>query len=222
MILCVETTSLNCSVALCNASGLIDLIEHREKGYTHAEKLHVFIDDLLRRNNLSSKDLEAVAVSMGPGSYTGLRIGVSSVKGFCYALNIPLIAVSTLEMLVSGVEETDSNVPIIPMIDARRMEVYMQVFSSEKKAISEVEAKVLDATYFETLPPNSIVIGAGADKFKEILPPHIHLVEGIYPSAKMMVEAAISKFQKREFEHIAYFEPFYLKDFVAGTPKPMK
>ncbi|MEZ4799445.1 MAG: tRNA (adenosine(37)-N6)-threonylcarbamoyltransferase complex dimerization subunit type 1 TsaB [Flavobacteriales bacterium] len=222
MILCVETTSLNCSVALCNESGRIDLLEHREKGYTHAEKLHVFIDEILKRNQITSKDLQAIAVSMGPGSYTGLRIGVSSVKGLCYALNIPLMAISTLEMLLSAVAVEEVYSQIIPMIDARRMEVYMQVFSNERAAKTEVEANILDATYFENLPSNTLVLGEGADKFKSLLPTSVKLQEGVFPSASMMVQLALSKFQKKQFEDVAYFEPFYLKEFIAGTPKAIK
>lgn len=222
MILCIETTSLNCSVALCNESGLIDLIEQREKGFTHAEKLHVYIEEILKRNQISTKELEAVAVSMGPGSYTGLRIGVSSAKGLCYALNIPLIAISTLEMLLSAASIEETYAEIIPMIDARRMEVYMQVFSNKRIPMSVVEAKILDTTYFENLPVNTLILGEGADKFKEVLPDSVKLLEGVFPSAKMMVELTLSKFQTKQFEDVAYFEPFYLKEFIAGTPKAIK
>lgn len=222
MILCIETSSLNCSVALVDAGRVIDELEKRESGYTHAESLHVFIDELLKRNKLSPSELHAVAVSAGPGSYTGLRIGVSSAKGLCFALQIPLIAVSTLEMLVGEYEPLSDCVQIIPMIDARRMEVYMQVFDRQRKAVSIMEARVLDETYFENLEEGTVILGEGADKFETLVNDHTLLIRGVYPRALAMAAIAQEKFEQKAFEDLAYFEPNYLKEFMAGPASKSK
>jgi tRNA threonylcarbamoyladenosine biosynthesis protein TsaB len=219
MILCIESTALNCSVALFNNGHLIDFIESKDSSYSHSEKLHVFIDELFRKTGISSSDLLAVAVSSGPGSYTGLRIGVSAAKGLCYALNIPLISISTLEALAFSLEVDRPTTNLIPMIDARRREVYMQIFDSKREPKSQVEAVVLDEDFFQKCEPNTLVFGDGADKFKDIIPSHVTLLEGVFPSAVMLGKLAHEKFLQNKFEDTAYYEPFYLKEFVAGTPK---
>lgn len=219
MILCIETSALNCSVALFDGARLVDVIESKDASYTHSEKLHVFIQDILSKNDVSSNQLTAVAVSSGPGSYTGLRIGVSAAKGLCYALNVPLISVSTLEALFLRQKNASSHAFFLPMIDARRREVYMQKFDRSGAALSPVEAVVLDEVFFEKCESNSVIFGDGADKFKDIVPSHVVLIEGVFPSASMLGELAYEKFIQNKFEDTAYYEPFYLKDFVAGTPK---
>ena len=219
MILCIETSALNCSVALYGATGLIDTLESHDTHYTHAEKLHVFIDDLLKKNQVLIKSLQAVAVSSGPGSYTGLRIGVTASKGLCYALGIPLIAVSTLEALQEYMYVSQKYACYIPMIDARRKEVYMQVFDDKSVTKTAVEARVIDDAYLQACAPNTVIFGDGAEKFRDIKPEHVHLVDSIFPSASMIGPLALRKFESQTFEDIAYFEPFYLKDFIAGTPK---
>lgn len=219
MILCIETSALNCSVALFDATGLIDALESHDAQYTHAEKLHVFIDDLLKKNQLSPSSLQAVAVSSGPGSYTGLRIGVTAAKGLCYALGIPLISVSTLEALQKHLSSAHKFAAFIPMIDARRREVYMQVFDEHAVAQTPVEARIIDEAYLQACAADTVMFGDGAEKFKDIKPPHVTIIDGIFPSASMIGNLAWTKFVQQDFENVAYFEPFYLKDFIAGTPK---
>ena len=215
-ILNIETTTTNCSVAIGVDGKVVILKEDKEGGYSHAEKLHVFIEEALVEANLTLKDLDAIAVSKGPGSYTGLRIGVSAAKGLCYSLNIPLISVSTLEALAYQVVGAKQEV-VIPMLDARRMEVYTAVYSSNKKVISPIEAKVLETNSFETFFnefDKVYFIGNGVDKFKEICPAENTEFINALPSAKEMVQLAESKHKKSDIEDVAYFEPYYLKDFV--------
>jgi tRNA threonylcarbamoyladenosine biosynthesis protein TsaB len=219
MILCIETSALNCSVALFNKEQLVDVIESKDSSYSHSEKLHVYINDILKKNTVSVSELLAVAVSSGPGSYTGLRIGASAAKGLSYALNIPLISVSTLEALYVHQKATSSYDYYIPMIDARRREVYMQKFGSNGAELSPVEAVVVDEAFFEKCESNAVIFGDGADKFIDIIPSHVALLEGAFPSAAMLGVLAYEKFKENKFEDTAYYEPFYLKDFVAGTPK---
>jgi tRNA threonylcarbamoyladenosine biosynthesis protein TsaB len=219
MILCIETSALNCSVALYSETGLIDVLEAYDARYTHAEKLHVLIESLLKKNLLEPSSLLAVSVSSGPGSYTGLRIGVTAAKGLCYALSIPLISVSTLEALQYHISQQYKHSVYIPMIDARRREVYMQVFDEHSVAKTAVEARVIDEAYLQSSAPDTVIFGDGAEKFSDIKPAHVHIIEGIFPSAPMIGALAWEKFKSCSFEDVAYFEPFYLKDFVAGTPK---
>ncbi len=219
MILCIETTALNCSVALFDSGKLMDFIESKDSSYSHSEKLHVYIEQIFLKAGISSRDLRAVAVSSGPGSYTGLRIGLSAAKGLCYALNIPLISISTLEALALYLKTDQPISNLIPMIDARRREVYMQIFDNKRNAKSQVEAIVLDEVFFQNCEPNTLVFGDGADKFKDIIPSHVCLIEGVFPSAVMLGQLANEKYLQNKFEDTAYYEPFYLKEFVAGTPK---
>lgn len=213
-ILSIETATKNCSIALSNEGKTIALKEIANQNFSHAEKLHVFIEEILKENKITFKDLIAIAVSKGPGSYTGLRIGVSSAKGLCYALNIPLISIDTLTSLAKQI--TIEEGIIIPMIDARRMEVYAALFNSKFEMIKEVEALVVDEKSFLDIHETMHLIGDGALKFKEILTDDKFKFhdEIVYPSANEMGSLAFEKYKKSDFENVAYFEPYYLKDFV--------
>ncbi|MFV0570984.1 MAG: tRNA (adenosine(37)-N6)-threonylcarbamoyltransferase complex dimerization subunit type 1 TsaB [Xanthomarina gelatinilytica] len=215
IILSVETSTTNCSVSLSKQGETFALLEDNSKDYSHAERLHVYMERLLAENNLQLNQLDAIAVSKGPGSYTGLRIGVSAAKGLCFALNKPLISVSTLEALAHQVIVEKGL--IIPMLDARRMEVYSGVFDANYQIIRQVEAQILDANAFaEYLETGQVFfLGNGVEKSKSIIQhPHAHFIDNKLPSANQMSQIAYRKFQKSDFEDVAYFEPYYLKDFV--------
>lgn len=222
LILCIETTSKNCSVALVEDSELLGLKETEEEGYTHAENLSLFIDLTLKESNKDYTDLSALAISEGPGSYTGLRIGAATAKGICYALNIPLIAINTLSVLAKVMRSMNAADYYCPLIDARRMEVYTAVFNEELECMVEPRAKILDENSFSTFLKNGKVsfVGSGAFKFSELVS-HKNAVflKTFSLSAKFMIEEANEKFKNKEFEDIAYFEPFYLKPFQATIPK---
>ncbi len=216
-ILCLETSTTNCSVALA-ADGKIKAIrEENNQKFSHAEKLHVFIDEVLKDANIDKKQLNAIAISKGPGSYTGLRIGVSAAKGLCFALDVPLISTFTLEVLAQQVENKDCY--IVPMLDARRMEVYSAVFDSEKKQIRETQAEILNENSFQNYlnERKVIFLGDGAAKF-EALCSHenaVFLTEK-FPSSADMAHLVENKYKISDIENIAYFEPFYLKEFILG------
>lgn len=216
-ILHLETSTKNCSVAFSGDAQLLSLCEEYDDEYGHSEKLHQFVEWALEGAEIEMKDLDAVCVSKGPGSFTGLRIGVSAAKGFCYGLNIPLLSLTSLEILAQTQIGKDYDL-IIPMIDARRMEVYTAVFDSSGKQISETEAKILDENSFSDFKDKKIAfVGDGVEKSKTILQlPNADFIEGVHPSAKSMIGPAETKLKKGEFEDVAYFEPFYLKEFRAG------
>ncbi|MFV8365175.1 tRNA (adenosine(37)-N6)-threonylcarbamoyltransferase complex dimerization subunit type 1 TsaB [Flavobacterium sp. XS1P27] len=218
-ILNIETATKNCSVALAKEGKTIVCKEIAEEGYSHAERLHVFIEQIIKEAGITLNDLSAIAVSQGPGSYTGLRIGVSAAKGLCYALDIPLIAVDTLQALASQV--AISNGLIIPMIDARRMEVYSAVFAPNLERKREVLAEIITENSFENLQETLYFVGDCAEKCKSVLTKenYIFLDEIIYPSAKEMSAISFEKFKKSDTVDVAYFEPYYLKDFMITTPK---
>jgi tRNA threonylcarbamoyladenosine biosynthesis protein TsaB len=213
-ILNIETATKNCSVSLAKDGETITCKEIAEQGYSHAEKLHVFIDEIIKEAKISMSDLHAVAVSQGPGSYTGLRIGVSAAKGLCYALDIPLIAVDTLTSLVNQVKQDDGF--IVPMIDARRMEVYSAIFNSNKEMIREVQAEILTEESFANHSEKIYFIGDSSEKSKPVLSQSnfIFLDEIVFPSANEMSAISFAKFQNKDFVDVAYFEPYYLKDFM--------
>ncbi len=195
--------------------------EINEGHFSHAEKLHPFIEEVIRQSNISFSDLSAVAVSKGPGSYTGLRIGVSAAKGLCYTLDIPLISVDTLQVLASAAE-ADKDSLIIPLLDARRMEVYGAVFNSDFEQIRETEAEIIDENSFADFLKNGKIyfLGDGAEKCKEVIKDkNAVFLKDYFPSSKNMVAFSTQKFRNSDFEDVAYFEPFYLKDFIAGKPK---
>ena len=215
-ILCIETATTNCSVAIAHNGKTLAVKEDYNGSYSHAEKLHLFIQEILEENNLKLSNLDAIAISTGPGSYTGLRIGVSAAKGLCFSLDIPLISVPTLTALANQVEQQGI---VIPMLDARRMEVYAAVFNSAKEQILKTSAIILDSASFQEYMERDQVyfIGSGVEKFQKICGhPNANFIENKLPSAKEMVEIAVSKHKKGDFESVAYFEPYYLKDFIAG------
>lgn len=218
-ILNIETATKNCSVALAKEGKTILFKEIAEEGYSHAERLHVFIEEIIKEVGITFQDLIAIAVSQGPGSYTGLRIGVSAAKGFCYALDIPLIAVDTLQVLAS--QATVSSGLIIPILDARRMEVYSAVFTSNYNKIRAVQAEIINENSFEELQETLYFVGDCAEKCKTVLTKenYIFLDEIKYPSAREMSVISFEKYQKNETVDVAYFEPYYLKDFMITTSK---
>jgi len=216
-ILCLETATTNCSVALSVNGSVIAFKEDDSAGYSHAEKLHVFIDEVLKEGKSTMGNLDAIAVSKGPGSYTGLRIGVSAAKGLCYALDIPLIAIPTLAVLAASVEE--GSTVIIPMLDARRMEVYSAVFNDDKQEIRETKAEIVfESSFAEYLSNNKVTfVGNGVLKFKEICgDANAIFMDEIQPSSIKMAVLAEQKYKKNDIVDVAYFEPFYLKDFKIG------
>lgn len=218
-ILNLETATKNCSVSVARNGETVQCKEMAEMGYSHAEKLHVFIDEILAENQLTYNDLSAIAVSQGPGSYTGLRIGISAAKGLCYALNIPLIAVDTLQILASQVH-IEKGI-IIPMIDARRMEVYSAIFDKNHIKTREVQAEILDENSFQDRMETIYFVGDCAEKAKTVLTNNnfIFLENNIYPSSNEMSRLSFEKFKNNDFEDVAYFEPYYLKDFLITTSK---
>ena len=215
-ILNLETATKNCSVAVAENGVTIVLHEYAGENYSHAEKLHVFIEKALAEANITYKDLTAIAVSMGPGSYTGLRIGVSAAKGLCYALNIPLIAVDTLEALANRLNITEG--VIIPMLDARRMEVYSAVFDVNHNKVRDTKAEVITEESFNDIESPMYLLGDGAEKCRELLnsDKFIYNPELLYPSAGEMSALSYNKYKKSDTVDVAYFEPFYLKDFIVN------
>ena len=223
LILSLETATPVCSVAL-HDEGVIKASSHLYISQTASSQLAVMIDELLKRCELKPSQLSAVAVSEGPGSYTGLRIGVASAKGLCYTLDIPLIAVNTLESLVQKVAaQFSDDVILCPMLDARRMEVYCLLANNKGDVLEPTQAKVIDESSFaEVLSKNKMVFfGNGAAKCKELITsPNAVFLSDIVPSAEQIGELAFKKFQTQQFEDLADFEPFYLKDFLIKKPKP--
>jgi tRNA threonylcarbamoyladenosine biosynthesis protein TsaB len=215
-ILNIETATKNCSVSLAKNGETILCREIAEQGYSHAEKLHVFIEEILSETGITVRDLKAIAVSKGPGSYTGLRIGVSTAKGLCYALEIPLIAVDTLQVLAKKVAV--ENGLIVPMIDARRMEVYSAVFDNKHSKMMEVQAEILTENSYADMTEAVYFIGDCQEKCKTVLTKeNFHfLPEIVFPSSNEMSSLSYEKFTRNEFEDVAYFEPFYLKDFLTN------
>lgn len=214
-ILHIETSSKNCSVAISDGEKLLCLCEEVSDNYKQSESLHSFVEWTLEGAEISLKDLDAVSLGKGPGSYTGLRIGSASAKGFCYGLKIPLIAINSLDSMVEEFVNQGFEL-IIPLIDARRMEVYTAIFDGKSgKMISETEAKILDENSFSELGDRKILfVGDGTKKAQEILNlPNAEFKSDVYPSAKGLIKQSVEKFNQRDFEDVAYFEPFYLKDF---------
>ena len=217
-ILNIETSTKACSVALHKNGELIVCREDVTANFSHSEKLLKFISELFSDEKLSLSDLDAIAVSMGPGSYTGLRIGVSTAKGLCYGLDIPLISISTLKAMSFGMAlEIKANL-YCPMIDARRMEVYSAFFDINNTEVRKIQADIIDEnSYKKELEKKVVFFGDGSEKLIEkIKDKNAIFVSDIHPSAKNMGLLSYQKFTKSLFEDLAYFEPFYLKDFVAG------
>ena len=217
-ILNIETSTKACSVALHNNGELIVCREDVTTNFSHSEKLLKFISKLFSDARLSLSDLDAIAVSMGPGSYTGLRIGVSTAKGLCYGLDIPLISISTLKAMSFGMALEIKADLYCPMIDARRMEVYSAFFDINNTEVRKIQADIIDEnSYKKELEKKVVFFGDGSEKIKEkIKHKNAMFISNIHPSAKNMGPLSYQKFTKSLFEDLAYFEPFYLKDFVAG------
>lgn len=226
MILCLETATPVCSVALNEACCTLALRE-TEGQNAHSEKITNFIREAMETAKIDYRQLDAVAVSKGPGSYTGLRIGVSTAKGICYAADLPLMAIDTLEAMAYGMKEKlnsqiAENDLLIPMIDARRMEVYAAIFDAKLNKIQDTAALVIDENSFEELQKDHHLwlFGDGAPKLKKVFEDqtNISIIEGFKPSAAFMRPLAEKALREKNFVDVAYFEPFYLKDFVAGKP----
>lgn len=230
LILCIETGTDICSVALARNDELISLRESTQ-GRDHARNLGVFIDEILKSNDVDTDELDAVAVSKGPGSYTGLRIGVSMAKALCYSLNIPLIGISSLEAMamvatedfeagIIDIEDFES-VHLCPMIDARRMEVYAQVFTGDLRPLTQIDAHIItEESFADQIGDGEFVIfGNGAAKCVDVMAnPKVKLVD-VVPSARGIVPLAYKAFREQKFENVAYFEPLYLKDFIVLKSK---
>lgn len=214
-ILHLETSSKNCSVAISDGKELLCLCEELSDNYKQSESLHTFVEWALEGANITLRDLDAVSLGMGPGSYTGLRIGASAAKGFCFGLQIPLIAVNSLETMIKPFLGTDYDL-IIPMVDARRMEVYTAIYDGQGgKEEQPTSALVLDEFTLNNLSDKKIlIVGDGAAKAKDILNlPNAEFNDSVYPSAQYLTDESVRKFNAGEFEDVAYFEPLYLKDF---------
>jgi len=220
LILNIETTTTNCSVSLSKEGETLVLKEDYSANYSHAEMLHVFIDEVIQASKYNLKDIDAIAVSKGPGSYTGLRIGVSAAKGLCFALDKPLISVSTLESLSNQIKIEDGF--IIPMLDARRMEVYSAIFDANNKQVRKTEAQILNETSFNSYLESAKVyfIGNGVEKTKTLINhPNAIFIDNKLPSANEISKLSYKSYKQNTFEDVAYFEPYYLKDFIALKPK---
>lgn len=229
LILILETSTEICSVALIQDNQLIDVIESNE-GQNHARLVTVFAEKLLERNNVVAQDLDAVAVSKGPGSYTGLRIGVSTAKGICFASKIPLIAVGTLESMANHISHhrahysvpENEDVLFCPMIDARRMEVYSMLLDKDGVILKPITAEIIDESFLaEELAGKKIVFfGNGSEKCSKVIgSPNAVFIPEIHASSQYMCNLVWQAYNKKQFEDVAYFEPFYLKDFVATVSK---
>ena len=219
-ILNIESSTTNCSVSLANNGELISIRELNEKNYSHSTKLHSFIEEVLKNSNITVNKLSAIAVSSGPGSYTGLRIGVSAAKGLCYALQIPLISVPTLKVLARQLNIQREDL-IIPVMDARRDEVYSAVYNSEYELVRDIFPEIIDSeSFIELAKDNKLYfIGNGQEKCERLIRKNSNLIFSNYdtfPSSKEMILISFKKFKKSKFEDIAYFEPDYLKKFKAG------
>lgn len=221
IILNLETATTNCSVSLAKDGKVISIKENDSANYSHAEQLHNYIKEVLKEASFSLQDIDAVAVSKGPGSYTGLRIGVSAAKGLCYSLDVPLISVPTLESMAHQLIVPQDHL-IIPVLDARRMEVYSAVYDRDWKEIRNTEAEIItEESFKEYLESHTIhIMGSGAEKCRDILNhSNVVLDTTVVPSAREMAELSQKKFEANDFENVAYFEPYYLKDFVLQKKK---
>lgn len=219
-ILHIETATKNCSVSVSSKGERIALVEEHDKQFSHAEKLQRFINRSLQEAGLELSDISAIAVSEGPGSYTGLRIGVATAKGLCYALDLPLISISTLEVLARQVHGYQR---IIPLLEARKMEVYTAVFDDRYQLIEKPHTKTLTSDSFKehTSVEKVAFVGNAVEKWDELTKGE-YVTIGTMPSAKEMIAPAFEAYQHSDFVDTAYFEPFYLKDFIAGPPKKAK
>jgi tRNA threonylcarbamoyladenosine biosynthesis protein TsaB len=225
-ILQIETATPVCSVAL-SKNGKTIVSQDADLPNQHASQLTIFIEQVLQEAGIAREDLSAVAVSMGPGSYTGLRIGVSTAKGMCYGLDLPLIGINTLDAMVTGFIHDGSKALgktiLVPMIDARRMEVYMATYTERGEMLRYTSAEIIDVDFFKPTSEvsNYVLFGSGADKFVPLFAeqPAVEVVSGFANTAAHLSSLAFEKYQQAAWEDLVYFEPFYLKDFIATTPK---
>jgi tRNA threonylcarbamoyladenosine biosynthesis protein TsaB len=229
LILNIETSTPVCSVAISRNSEIVGILESSEEK-SHASHLALFIQDIFAENSIEKEMIDAVAVSRGPGSYTGLRIGVSTAKGIAYALNKPLIAIDTLQAMAYGAVQLlysqrrkfPDNAWLCPMIDARRMEVYTSFYDFDLNQQRDIKAEIIEKESFKKILAHRSVFffGNGAEKCKQVLNyPNGYFIDNFKPSAKYLVPFSNEKFQQNTFEDVAYFEPFYLKDFIATIPR---
>ncbi len=225
LILCIETSTTVCSVALTQNHQVLSSLRE-DVPNSHSTLLTVLIEKLLAQGGFQAEDLDGVAVSSGPGSYTGLRIGVSVAKGICFALDIPLMAITSLEIMAAQFLQKPPDVTVqdllCPMIDARRMEVYSALYRNDLSLVREVEAEIIDENSYQPVLKQQRIFffGDGAAKCREVLNhPHAFFVGDVVPLATAMTSLAMTRFEAKLFEDVAYFEPFYLKSFMATTPK---
>lgn len=215
-ILHIESATKACSVAISKNGTLVSLVEEEKDGYQHGEKLNLFIEKAIQNTNIQLENLSAISVASGPGSYTGLRIGASTAKGICFALNIPLIAIDTLTSLTEIGRENYPEEKLCAVVDARRMEVYNHFVDSNGTQLKEISADIIDSTSYSEFEP-FIYFGDGAEKLEEIWSKkNCTIDKSIRSSAKGQCKLAYQKFINQEFEDVAYFEPYYLKDFIIG------
>ncbi len=228
-ILLIETATEVCSVALTADGKVVSFLENRD-GFKHSELLTVYIERLFHDSGIVPDQIEAICVSRGPGSYTGLRIGVSVAKGMCFALDIPLIAISTIHSMAYFVafnsdfreKQGQKNILLCPMLDARRSEVYTALFNFEAVPLTPVSAQIINNKSFEEelISNYMIFFGNGAPKCRHLITvPNAIFLDGFYASARFMSQLAEESYKKNNFENVAYFEPYYLKDFIATVPK---
>jgi universal bacterial protein YeaZ len=229
IILQIETATQVCAVALSINGVTIASLEVDEPN-VHASRLTLLVEEMLLKQGLSFGELAAIAVSMGPGSYTGLRIGVSTAKGFCYATGLPLIGINTLTAMAAGFEMRHpglltENTLLCPMVDARRMEVYSAIYDSRRQPVSAPAANIINVETFQDLAADRqiVLFGSGADKFAQIFAGHsrVKVITGFKNSARFLSQLAFEALTRGEFADVAYFEPYYLKDFIPTTPKPI-
>jgi tRNA threonylcarbamoyladenosine biosynthesis protein TsaB len=223
IILNIETSTKNCSVSIAKDGKIVAMKELNNGSYSHAEVLHPFIEAILKEATISNHQIDAIAVSKGPGSYTGLRIGVSAAKGLSYALNKPLISIDTLTSLSHAISIDEGT--IVPMLDARRMEVYAAVYDKDQQQIRKIKAEIIDETsFFDELEKGKVYfLGDGSQKCKELIThQNAVFIDDKFPSSKEMAALSYDKYKKNDTEDVAYFEPFYLKDFVVIPEKKKK
>ena len=227
LILCLETATQVCSVALCSDGKVIALNESIEHN-SHSALITLFVEEVMKEGGYRLEELDAIAVSKGPGSYTGLRIGVSTAKGYCFSLDNPLLAIETLEgaamyqSLTNPICKDNQKVLLVPMIDARRMEVYTALFDASGNRLTDTSAEIITADYFDSYPDRQILLfGDGAAKFTELFQdnPLITVLEDNQFSATYLATLVEERFKNKQFENLAYFEPFYFKEFIACKPR---
>ena len=220
ILLNIETSSKNCSVSVSQDGKLKSIVEIYSEHYSHSENLHNFISEALKKIKLNPNDLDAIAVGKGPGSYTGLRIGVAAAKGLCFALNIPLIGINSLQILSQKYKAKPDEI-LFPMFDARRMEVYTMVMNSNKEILKKTSSEIIKQDVFDNFSKKKtwVFFGEGSIKCKEIIKgKHVKFVDDImYPSASEMILLSYEYFKEKKFEDIAYFEPYYLKEFISKS-----